>query len=59
MQLIQQNLPMTLAELSRHSLLIVTKLSLLRLRRRQHRMVPQVAEAAARCGRDLRATAAG
>ena len=39
--------------------MIVTKMSLFRLRRRQHRKSRKPAEAAARCRRDLRATAAG
>jgi len=61
MALSQQNLALPWSKPGRRSLLIVTKMSHLRLRRRQHRLLPQLAEAeaAARCGREVRATAAG
>jgi hypothetical protein len=59
MALSQQNLALPWSKLRKRSLLIVTKMSHLRLRRRQHRLLPQLAEAAARCGREVRATAAG
>ena len=55
----QQNPAMPWSKPRRRSLLIVTKMSLFRLRRRQHRKSRKPAEAAARSGRDLRATAAG